>query len=129
MATQFALSTKLCVVERTLLRFLAELDDDMSQSMVNMVQSRGDNLLQAEQRIYDSEKPTKPPKDFPGEAAKKKALKKPNDVSCWYWSNDFACKHKDENGKCRFEHLHGTCGVPLDGGGYCMENHKATEHR
>ena len=129
MATQFALSTKLCVVERTLLRFLAELDDDMSQSMVNMVQSRGDNLLQAEQRIYDSEKPSKPPKDFPGEAAKKKALKKPNDVSCWYWSNDFACKHKDENGKCRFEHLHGTCGVPLDGGGHCMENHKATEHR
>ena len=132
LATQMALATKLTVLERTMLRMLAIMDDDMQQSLVAMLDTRSDHLLAKELRIHEAEKPPKEPKNkgnFPDSAEKTtKALKKPNDVSCWFWTNGFTCKHKDEDGKCRFEKLHGTCGMPLANGGYCMHNGRATEH-
>ena len=131
LATQLALATKLTVLERTMLRLLAIMDDDMQQSLVSMLDTRSDNLLAKELRIHEAEKPAKESKqkgNFPDTPEKTKALKKPNDVSCWFWTNDFACKHKDTDGNCRFERLHGVCGMPLPGGGYCTANGKAVDH-
>ena len=57
-------------------------------------------------------------------------LTTPNDVSCWYDTNGLRCANKLKiNGVCKFSHLHGTCGMPLASGGYCLEKHKAADHK
>ena len=58
-------------------------------------------------------------------------LKTPNATSCWYYTNGLQCPKKflDASGTCKYAGLHKFCGMPLKGGGFCEENHKATEHK
>lgn len=128
MGMQLALSTKLLVLERATLGLLAVIDEDPAKDLVYVLDSRADNMLAREQRIYDAEQP----KASPGTQKKdEKALKKPNATCCWYWSNNFdhPAKAMDQaTGKCKWEDKHGVCGVPLPGGGHCAKNGRATEH-
>jgi hypothetical protein len=152
--TQFAMNKKMLVVERTVKAILLEMDQNHGQDLVKLIRSEARNMLADQQEIYDSSFPRTAPtetdkaatgaraetlkaKKAAAAAAKKNAadtsdiaLEVPNNVSCWYWTNDLQCpnKFKDASGNCKYSALHGTCGMLLPDGKPCTGKHKATEH-
>ena len=147
---QLALSKKLVIVERCVEAILQHMDDDHGRDLTKLICKDARNILDDQTDIYASSFQRTAPTATEAEkkaTAKAKAaatkpanaqdddvtisLKQPNAVSCWYDTNGLRCanKIKDASGECKYKHLHGTCGMPLSGGGYCMEQHKAAEHK
>jgi hypothetical protein len=147
-STQLALGTKLVVIERTVKKMLDMLDTDMSMLLSDIIRQEARTLLEHQQQLFNSSsfRDTAPTataaqkaaaaktaaaaaKTAAGAQQPAKALARPNNWSCWFWTNDFACKHKT-NGTCNHSHLHGTCGAinSSNSAEHCIGKHKATEH-
>jgi hypothetical protein len=147
---QLALGKKLIIVERSVKRILQLMDEDHGRDLNKIIRKDARSILDDQTDIHTSSFQRTAPTATEAEkkaAAKTKAaarkpaatddddvtitLKQPNAVSCWYDTNGLRCanKIKDASGECKYKHLHGTCGMPLSGGGYCMEQHKAAEHK
>jgi hypothetical protein len=142
---------KLTIVERTIQKLLQRMDEDHGQDLSDLIRRDARSILEDETDIAGSsfhrsaatdpieEKETTKKKKAAA-AARKAAgaasdgiaitLTKPNDVCCWYETNGLACANKLKvNGVCKYAHLHGTCGMPLANGQYCLEQHKAIDHK
>ena len=136
---QFINGKRLKVVEAATRKIMATMDEDMSINLAtylaegrareNMakIQDKYDRDEQIFRKKKEEEKSKKTPEKTKQGGAH--ALDKPNDKSCWFWTNNYTCKHKGPDGKCKFEHLHGVCGMPLGNGKYCLEAHRATDHK
>jgi hypothetical protein len=137
------------VVEATPLELLAGMDTDMSQDLEHVIKTEARNMLMHQADLLgvtdDADWDGDGFRDDKTKTAKRKAKKKaaeeaeratlplktPNDASCWYYSNGLECpnKFKDSTGQCKYQHLHKHCGMPLQGGGYCKDNHRAADHK
>jgi hypothetical protein len=134
------------------------MDNDHNQDLSDLIRSGARSMLTDQQEIYENSgsfqrsAPTDPDKAATAaETAKAKkaaaaaasgkkqcpdnqqvkiAFEGINPVCCWYWTNGLNCANKIKiNGVCKYEALHGTCGMPDGKGGYCMETHKAVDHK
>ena len=151
---QLALGRKLVVIERTVKALLLTMDQDHNQDLCQVIRADARTMLADQQDIHDSSfqrttpatpdastaTPTLPAKTKAAARRAAKArkgddddvtitLEKPNDVCCWYDTNGLQCANKLKvNGVCKYQHLHGTCGMPLSDGTFCLEKHKAADH-
>ena len=142
-SNQLSYGRTLKVVERSLKKMFDMLDADMGLNLSDVIDSKGITVIQHQLDILARSKPDD--RDIfrlsavEQEKERRKRqendkrpplpLKMPNDSCCWYWANGLTCNKKwFVNGKCKFEDKHGTCGMPLPAGGFCLEKHKATEH-
>jgi hypothetical protein len=148
---QIAIGKPLEIVERCFKVFLKRMDEDHSKMLFKLVKKEGGSIMQEQTDIHSFQRSAaKETTEISADvAAARKAqaasdrakaaansnlpplpLVKPNSVSCWYHTNGLNCAAAIKvNGKCRYEHLHGTCGMPLPGGGFCLEKHKAADHK
>ena len=153
---QLALGRKLVVIERTVKALLLTMDQDHNQDLCQVIRADARTMLADQQDIHDSsfqrtaptKDPATPATPTPSAKARKAAAKakrsgatdasdddvtisllKPNSVCCWYETNGLQCANKIKvNGVCKYAHLHGTCGMPLSDGTFCLEQHKAVDH-
>ena len=148
LATQLGIRRPLDVVEATLLELLTCMDADMSQDLATVIKTEARHMLVHQMDLTSSNsdgfQDTQPLTASQKKRAAKKAtaaadkaydkstlpLQEPNSACCWYHTNGLECPKKflDAKGTCKYEHLHPFCGMPLAAGGFCKENHKATEH-
>jgi hypothetical protein len=154
---QLANQKKLLVIERTVKALLLSMDNDHNQDLSDLIRSGARSMLTDQQEIYENSgsfqrsAPTDPDKaataaetakakkaaaaasgkkQYPDNQQVKIAFEGINPVCCWYWTNGLNCANKIKiNGVCKYEALHGTCGMPDGKGGYCMETHKAVDHK
>ena len=147
-ATQRGIGRSIVVVEATLIELLSVMDSDMAKDLTFLINSEARNMLMHQMDLMGV--PEQEDRDIfrlmakqKAEAAKRAAkqtdatglpplpLAVPNGDSCWYYSNGLECpnKFKDSSGKCKYDHLHKFCGMPLAGGGFCKQDHRAADHK
>jgi hypothetical protein len=150
-----ALNKKLLVIERTVKALLLAVDQDHGQDMRVLIKTEARNIYLEQLDITNSSfqrsAPTETTDQAQAKAAAAKAKKaaaaaakpgapatgrnniaftEPNSVSCWYETNGLFCPNKNKvNGVCKYADLHGTCGMPLSNGNYCLEKHSALDHK
>jgi hypothetical protein len=139
---QLANNKKLMIVERSVKEILKRMDDDHSLDLSRLISSDARSILDDQTDIDSSSFQRTAPTDKEKAAAKSAAaktqpddrpplaLKIPNGSCCWHETNGLSCANKNKvNGVCKYAHLHGNCGMPLGNGNFCMEKHKAAEHK